>query len=112
VICQGLVGSNGELQVLTLDPSIEQTLAMSMRAVDQSSTLVLEPKFAEQMLTKMAGQVEKMMKSNVMPVLLCPPELRRHMRKITERVMPHLSILSMAEVPTNINLKAFGAVRL
>jgi flagellar biosynthesis protein FlhA len=112
VICQGLIGSSGELQVLTLDPAIEQTLAMSMRAVDQSSTLVLEPKFAEQMLTRMAGQVEKMMKSNVMPVLLCPPELRRHMRKVTERVMPHLSILSMAEVPTNINLKAFGAVRL
>lgn len=112
VICLGLAGSGGELQVLTLDPAIEQTLATSVRAVDQSSTLVLEPKFAEQMLTRLAGQVEKMMKSNVMPVLLCAPELRRHLRKITERVMPHLSVLSMAEVPTNINLKAFGTVRL
>jgi flagellar biosynthesis protein FlhA len=112
VICQGLIGSTGDLQVLTLDPSVEQTLSMSMRAVNEKSTLVLEPRFAEQMLTKMASQVEKMMKSNVMPVLLCPPELRRHMRKVTERVMPHLAILSMAEVPTNINLKAFGSVSL
>ena len=112
VICQGLSGSNEELQVLTLDPSIEQTLAMSMRAVNEASTLVLEPRFAEQMLTKMAAQVEKMMKSNVMPVLLCAPEQRRHIRKVTERVMPHLAILSMAEVPTSINLKAFGTVSL
>ncbi|MES2538671.1 MAG: flagellar biosynthesis protein FlhA [Pseudomonadota bacterium] len=112
VICQGLVGTGAELQVLTLDPAIEQTLAMSMRAVNEASTLVLEPRFAEQMLSKLAGQVEKMMKSNVMPVLLCSPELRRHLRKVTERVMPHLAILSMAEVPTNINLKAFGSVSL
>lgn len=112
VICLGLAGPGAELQVLTLDPAIEQTVAMSVRAVDQSSTLVLEPKFAEQLLTKLAGQVEKMMKSNVMPVLLCSPELRRHLRKVTERVMPHLSVVSMAEVPTNIHLKAFGAVRL
>ncbi len=112
VICQSLTGTNGDLQVLTLDPAIEQTLAMSIRAVEQSSTLVLEPKFAEQMLTKLAGQVEKMMKSNAMPVLLCAPELRRHLRKLTERVMPHLAILSMAEVPTTVNLKAFGAVTL
>jgi flagellar biosynthesis protein FlhA len=112
VICQGLLGGSRDLQVLTLDPSIEQTLATSVRAVNQTSTLVLEPRFAEQMLTKMAGQVEKMMKSNVMPVLLCSPELRRHIRKVTERVMPHLAIVSMAEVPTNINLKAFGAITL
>jgi flagellar biosynthesis protein FlhA len=112
VICQGLIGNGSDLQVLTLDPSIEQTIATSIRSVDQASMLVLEPRFAEQMLTKLAGQVEKMMKSNVMPVLLCSPELRRHIRKVTERVMPHLAILSMAEVPTTVNLKAFGAVSL
>lgn len=112
MICQGLTGAGSDLQVLTLDPSIEQTIATSLRAVDQATTLVLEPKFAEQMLIRLAGQVEKMMKNNVMPVLLCSPELRRHIRKLTERVMPHLSILSMAEIPTSVNLKAFGAVTL
>lgn len=110
VICQGLIGGGNELQVLTLDPSVEQAIATSVRAVNDTSTLVLEPRFAELMLTRMAGQVEKMMKSNVMPVLLCSPELRRHVRKLTERVMPHLAVVSMAEVPASVNLKAFGAV--
>ncbi len=112
VICQGLTNNSGDLQVLTLDPSIEQTIATSIRSIEQSSTLVLEPKFAEQMLTRLANQVEKMMKNNVMPVLLCSPELRRHIRKLTERVMPHLAIVSMSEVPPSVNLKAFGAVSL
>ena len=109
-ICQNLTNAAGELHVLTLDPSVEHQLAGSIRAVDQKSSLVLEPRFAEQMLTRIAAQVERMMKSNVMPVLLCAPELRRHLRHITERVMPHLSIVSVAEVPNNVMLKAFGVV--
>lgn len=110
VICQSLSGDSGYLHVLTLDPKIEQTLASSIRSLDERNTLVLEPRFAEQMLTKLAVQVETMMKSNLMPVLLCSPELRRHIRRVTERVMPHLSILSMAEVPNSVNLKSFAVV--
>jgi flagellar biosynthesis protein FlhA len=112
VICQQLVNNAGELYVLTLDPTIEHTLASSIRGADDKTALVLEPRFAEQMLSRIAVQVEKMMKSNVIPVLLCAPELRRHLRRITERVFPHLSILSMTEVPTTTNLKAFGVVSL
>jgi flagellar biosynthesis protein FlhA len=110
VICQNLTNAAGELHVLTLDPSVEHQLASSIRAVDQKTSLVLEPRFAEQMLARIGAHVERMMKNNVMPVLLCAPELRRHLRRITERVLPHLSILSVAEVPNNVMLKAFGVV--
>jgi len=47
VICQQLANNAGELYVLTLDPSIEHTLASSIRGADAKSTLVLEPRFAE-----------------------------------------------------------------
>lgn len=67
VICQGLAKDAEYLHVLTLDPSVEQTLSNSLRAVDEKATLVLDPKFAEQVLTKTANQVEKMMKNNMMP---------------------------------------------
>ena len=46
------------------------------------------------------------------PSCMCAPELRRHLRRITERVFPHLAVLSMAEVPTTMDLKAFGVVTL
>lgn len=111
-ICQALAGRANELSVLTLDPSVEHTLASSFRAVDDRTTLVLEPRFAEQVLARLAAQVEKMMKANLMPVLLCAPELRRHVRRLTERVMPHLAVVSMAEVPNTVNLKAYGVVSL
>jgi flagellar biosynthesis protein FlhA len=111
-ICQALTNSEGDLYVLTLDPAIEQAISNGVRATEEKSTLVLEPTFAEQVLTRMAGQVEKMMNSDLMPVLLCSPSLRRHIRQLTERVIPHLSVLSLSEVPNNVNLKAFGMVNI
>jgi flagellar biosynthesis protein FlhA len=109
-ICQVLSTQNGELYVLTLDPTIEQNVAESIRTVEGGSLLVIEPKLAERLLMRLAGDVEKMMNNNLMPVLLCAPHLRRHLRQFTARVMPHLSILSLTEVPHNVNLKSFGMV--
>jgi flagellar biosynthesis protein FlhA len=51
-----------------------------------------------------------MMKSNMLPVLLCAPELRRHVRQVTQRVIPHLSIVALTEVPNNVSLRSFGVV--
>lgn len=109
-ICQGLANPAGELYVLTFDPSIEQTISSSIRAIDEKAALVLEPKFAEQLLRRIAAEVEKMMLHNLMPVILCPPALRRHVRRFTERVMPQLSVLALSEIPNNVHLKAYGMI--
>jgi flagellar biosynthesis protein FlhA len=98
--------------VLTLDPAIEHTISTNLRSAEDKSTLVLEPRFAEQVLARIGAQVERMIKSNVMPVLLCSPELRRHLRRLTERVLPHLAIVSMTEVPNDLSLKSFGVVTI
>jgi flagellar biosynthesis protein FlhA len=111
-ICQTLATPDGELHVLTFDPSIEQTISGAIRSVDEKSTLVMEPKFAEQLLRRLAGEVERMMSSNLMPVVLCSPALRRHVRRFTERVMPQVSVLSLAEIPSGVNLKSFGMITI
>lgn len=111
-ICQSLLGEQTALQVLTLDSSVEQVLMQSIRTADLGSTLVVEPKLAEVLLSKLAVQSERMMKSNMLPVLLCSPDLRRHMRLLSERVIPHMRVLSMAEIPNTVNLKSYAAVSL
>ena len=110
IICHRLSNEEGNIYVLTLDPSIEQSLITGVRTGEAASGLVLEPKFAEQVLARLAGQVESMMNANLKPVLLCAPELRRHIRQFTERVVPHLNVVSMSEVPNTTNLKSFGMV--
>ena len=109
-ICQSLANSAGELYVLTFDPGVEQTITQAVRTVDEKSTLVLEPRLAEQLLRRLGAEMERMMSSNHTPVILCSPNLRRYVRKLTERVLPQLAVISLSEVPNTVSLKAFGMV--
>jgi flagellar biosynthesis protein FlhA len=109
-ICQSLAGAGGDLFVLMLDPAVEKTLAQAYAQAPNAHVTALEPRFADQMLKRLAGSVEKMMSANVTPVLLCGAELRKGLKEFTMRTLPHLKILSMQEVGTNVRLKSFGVV--
>jgi flagellar biosynthesis protein FlhA len=113
-ICQSLVGASPALHVLTLDPGMESRFLQSLQATRREGAaptgLLLEPKLLERFLVQLMQQAEKMMKSNLLPVLLCAPELRRHLRAMSERGLPHLRVLSLAEIPNAIELKSCGTV--
>jgi flagellar biosynthesis protein FlhA len=139
-ICQSLLGeSAAALQVITLDPAIESRFLQGLHAMqtaaatpagqagkqnnidnggaaggmpDAAGSLLLEPTLVEQFSLRLAQLAEAMMKNNLLPVLLCSPQLRRQLRALSERAMPHLRVLSMAEVPGSIELKSFGVLRL
>lgn len=114
-ICQGLLGEATSLHVLTLDPAVESQFLQSVQAASAEGAghpFVLDPRMAEQVVKRLVQQAERMMKSNLLPVLLCAPELRRHVRALSERVMPHLRVLSMTEIPHSVELKSFGVIQL
>jgi flagellar biosynthesis protein FlhA len=111
-ICQAITGGAQALQVVTLDPTIEHTLLQSVGAAEGGGTMAVEPKFAEQVVSGLAQQADKMSKAGAVPVLLCAPELRRHLRSLSERMVPHLRVLSLAEVPGTVELRAFATLTL
>ena len=87
-------------------------MAGAIRSVEDRATLVLEPRFAEQLLRKLSEEVERMTRVNLRPVLLCAPNLRRHVRRFTERLVPQLSVVSLSEIPGHVSLHGFGVVKL
>jgi len=112
-ICQSFANSAGDLHVLVLDPSVERTISSAV-VPEQGAPLpaMLEPRFSEQVLKRLAGSVEKMMASNLTPVLLCGAEIRVFLQGFIRRSMPHLKVISMSEVSTHVRLKSFGVVSL
>jgi flagellar biosynthesis protein FlhA len=106
-ICQQLMGEAQALHVLTLDPGVEHRL----RASGAEST-PMDPRLVEQLLARAVVLAEQMVRNNLLPVLLCAPDLRRHLRSLTERALPHLRVLAITEVPHLIPLKAFGSLSL
>jgi len=100
------MGDASTLEVLTLDPGLEHTL----RNATAGGTLAAEPRLAEQFLARTVSHAEQMMKKGLLPVLLCAPELRRHVRALTERAIPHMRVLGITEIPNNVPLRSFGTV--
>ncbi|HEX5682641.1 MAG TPA: flagellar biosynthesis protein FlhA [Ideonella sp.] len=109
-ICQSLVGEGNTLHVMTLDPQIEGQLLHGLRDVSTGAAPAVDPLLAEQFVSRLVQHAEKMMKSNLLPVLLCAPDLRRHLRLLSERVLPHLRVVAMTEVPTTVELRSFAVV--
>jgi flagellar biosynthesis protein FlhA len=109
-ICQTLRGSKEDLAVLTLDPTVESAIIRDIKRSDGSGMFVLDPRLAEQLMMKLIGHVETMMKQGLAPVLLCGPDIRRHLKTYTQRALPRLSVLSVSEVPHTIDLRSFAVV--
>jgi flagellar biosynthesis protein FlhA len=105
-ICQKLMMNQNCLHVMTLAPPLEQKLGASIH----NQHFALEPALTESFITSLAHQVEKMLTERKRPVLLCSSLLRRHIKQLTQRVIPHLTVLGMNEIPVNIQIESFGVV--
>lgn len=108
-ICRALASTDGILKVFTLSPALEQTLADAVADGDQGRYLALEPRTAQRVIEGIAKTVGKEPPEGT-PVVLCGPTIRPHLRRLTERYLPHLAILSYNEIDSDVTLKALAMV--
>lgn len=106
-LCKKLLDKENTLHVLTLEGALEQTFLQQVH----KDKLALNPTDTENLLRTLFTEVEHMIHAQKQPVLLCAPLLRRPLRQLTQRIMPHLTVLSMNEIPIHIPVQAFGLIR-
>ena len=102
----------GYIPVLSLDRRIEETISNSLLQTEQGIQLVLDPQYAQQVLTSLSKAIEANPQVAGQPVLLTSPTIRRHLRKLTERFIPQLIILSHNELTATANVKSVDVVRV
>jgi flagellar biosynthesis protein FlhA len=109
-VCQAAQGEHEVLAVLTLDPALEARIAQNLNAAEGATPFVVEPRMAETFLARLLAQSDAMLRQGLSPVLLCRPDIRRHLKTFTRRTVARLIVLSMNEVPHQVNLRSFGMV--
>jgi len=109
-ICQRVSNSQGELHVLTLAPELERSIVSAVRQREGAGALIGDLAQLEALLGGLARQTEAMMSRNHLPVLLCPGMVRRHLRALIQRSLPHVTVLGINEVPSTLVVKAFGTI--
>jgi flagellar biosynthesis protein FlhA len=103
---------DGDLPLMVLGSDIEDLLSKSIKDTERGPYLALDPQLGQAILDAINHAVENFTAMNYQPVLLCSPMVRRHLKKLTERFIPNLAILSHNELTPEVELKVLGEARL
>lgn len=111
-LCRQHQGPDGQLTVFTLHPAIEQMLVDNIRQTEMGARLILDPARVQELLQGFKDQIESMSQIGYVPIVLCSPRTRMHVRRLVEQNFPMLTVLSYAEIAPDINVNSIGMVKL
>ena len=112
-ITKQYLAKDGTLSVMTLDQKVEELIQQSIQKTELTSYLALEPTVAEKILARIreaAEAVTPMLETS--PVLLASPLIRMYLRKLTERFLPDLVVLSHSEIVPTVQIRTLRVVTL
>ncbi len=111
-IVKPFLDENDTLRVLTLDSGIEETIRNSLQQTEHGVFLTLDPAAAQNIINSVKKAVEEAEGMGVAPVILTNPTVRRHLRRLVERFIPDVNVISHSEIPGNIRLESLGVISL
>jgi flagellar biosynthesis protein FlhA len=104
--------AEGVLPLVTIDQKIEDILRDGIQKADHGSYLSLEPNLAQKILLSINQTLERMAQANYQPIILCSPTIRRHLKKLLDRFLPQVVVLSHNELTTQAKIQSLGTVNL
>ena len=107
-ITKNLTNETGELAVITLSPEWESQLSAAMTRTESGSYLAVDPKKFEQLVHATMQTCQRLTTANW--TLLCSSNLRFHVRKLIERFIPQLTVISPNDIPPNLQITSIGVV--
>ncbi|MFN8009162.1 MAG: flagellar biosynthesis protein FlhA [Terriglobia bacterium] len=108
-ICKGIQNENDEILLFTLSPELEQFIARGITHTDKGSFLILDPRVIQDIVHKIHTSLQNAMAQSK-AVLLSPANIRIHLKRLTERVLPNLVVLSHNEIPSNVKVISVGMI--
>jgi flagellar biosynthesis protein FlhA len=105
-------GAQELINVITLDPALEQQLRDSIQQTEHGSYLALDPQKAQELYQQLQEVVERVINQGYQPIVLCAPVVRIFFKRITERFLPNLVVLSYNELDSKIQVQSVGTVSI
>ena len=104
--------SDGILHVATLDHELEKIIEESAKQTSFGLYPVLPPDVLNEFLAELNDKIKKLGSEGHLPIILCSPNVRRLVKKLTEKSMPNLIVLSYTEIPSQVKIKSVGVIRV
>ncbi|MCB2291932.1 flagellar biosynthesis protein FlhA [Clostridium algoriphilum] len=111
-ICNGLVDENGSMTIITLSPDVENVISSNIQKSIQGSFPAVDPETTGKILNSIKSNINTIYFHNNQPVILVSPKIRPAFRRLIEMVFPSVCVLSLNEIPNEVEIKTEGVVTL
>ena len=103
---------NGTLPCITLDPALENRIAGGVQRTDHGSYVSIDPDSMQKLIAALNEELPKLTNMGYQPIVLTSPAVRLYFRKLVERSIPGLIVLSHAEIEQNVEIQILGVVKI
>ena len=100
------------LEVLTLDPGLEQLLSDLVRSATSIDEVALEPNLSESFFSAISQSIKQLEETEKEAVLVVSPILRPWLAKLLRRASQEVKVLSYREVPDDQSIKIIQTIEL
>ncbi|MBE6051372.1 MAG: flagellar biosynthesis protein FlhA [Clostridium sp.] len=111
-ICNQLINDERAITVVTLSPQLEELVASNIQKSMQGSFPSIDPDTTTRIFHSVRDTIESVYFYNNQPVILVSPNIRAVFRKLLEMAFPHVMIISLNEVPNDVEIRAEGVVSI
>ena len=103
---------NNVLPCITLDPALENRIAGGVQRTDHGSFVSIDPDSMQKLINSLNEELSKLTNMGYQPIVLTSPAVRLYFRKLVERSVPGLIVLSHAEIEQSVEIQILGVVKI
>ncbi|MBO0429045.1 flagellar biosynthesis protein FlhA [Vagococcus fluvialis] len=111
-IVKQYLGVDGVLRVVTLHPEVEELISKSTQKTTSGSVPVLKPDLITRLFDSINQVNQSLITQNIQYVILASPNTRLTFRKLISYNFPEVAVLSLNEVPNEVEIETVGMLSL
>jgi flagellar biosynthesis protein FlhA len=111
-ICKLYVDDQDRLWCVTLDPALEELISGHLERTDRGTINSMPPATAQQIVKQIGEKSGELTQTGRSAVLLCSPQIRASVRRMTEASLPQLAVIAYNEVVSDVAVEAVALVGL
>jgi flagellar biosynthesis protein FlhA len=102
----------GNISAITLGHTLETAISGALQQTEHGTFLSLDPPIAQQMMNNLAASLEKLSSLDYQPVVMCSSQIRQHVKRLVDRFMPRVTVLSYDEILSNVEIQSLDVLEL
>ncbi len=101
---------DGKVSLLVLSPSLEQLISGSIQRTEHGTLVSLDATAIAKIVGAVRDAADKVSVMHPDPPILCAPDVRPQLRRMTERFLPRCAVISANELAPDVQVESIGTI--